>query len=739
MDEQDVVQEFLLESAENLAQLDQDMVELEKQPDNRDLLANVFRTIHTIKGTCGFLGFNRLEELTHAAEDVLSDLRNGTRSLTSELTTLILEAVDAVKRILASIEVGLAEGPVFELDLISRLERERDRKMDSETAEPASRITQEERDAARLDLVTNTRCGGSVAACPSRGPVTTSDSTLRVDVGLLDRLMNLVGELVLTRNQLAQFNSGRDDTALNAVSQRLNLITSELQESVMKTRMQPIGVVWNKLPRVVRDLAAGLNKKIALEMEGADTELDRTIIDAIKDPLTHIVRNSCDHGIEAPDGRIARGKAAEGRLMLRAWHEGGQVNIEIGDDGAGIDPARVKGKAIERRLISEEQAARLSDREATNLVFLPGFSTAETVTNISGRGVGMDVVRTHIERVGGTVDLSSVPGQGTAVRVRIPLTLAIIPGLVVCAGGERFVVPQANLQELIQLGDSGRAIEFVHSSPVLRHREALLPLVDLCSVLNLTPERRPGVASIVVLETDQQRFGLTVDAISDTQEIVVKPLGQQLKPLNCYAGATIMGDGRIALILDIGGLASRAGVSRAASEVERRQAAPAAAADAARTQALLLVRAGEFVRVAVPLARVARLEKIDAARIERASGRPVAQYRQRILPLLHLGEWLGGSGSWDEVLQVIVVRAGSGELGLVVDEIIDIIESRMVDPRASSRQGLLGSAMVGGRVTDLVDLESAGAAVACQTPESLERLARALDCSAADSRMEVVR
>lgn len=719
MDDLEIVREFLLESAENLARLDQDMIQLERQPGNPGLLGSVFRTIHTIKGTCGFLAFHRLEALTHVAEDILAQLRDGTRSLDADLTTLVLQAVDAVRRILGSIEAGDGEGPPFEADLISRLEQARDRRPAQPLPEPESKPAEAVHDA--------------IAAGPPQNAA--AESTLRVDVGLLDRLMNLVGELVLTRNQLAQQNARQDNAALGAVSQRLNLITSELQEGVMKTRMQPIGVVWNKLPRVVRDLATSLGKQIALEMTGADTELDRTLIEAIKDPLTHIVRNSCDHGIEAPRDRISRSKPPEGRLTLRAWHEGGQVNIEIADDGAGIDPGRVKAKALERHLITEEQAARFCERDAVNLVFLPGFSTAAAVTSISGRGVGMDVVKTHIERIGGAVELSSRPGEGTTVRVRIPLTLAIIPGLVVKAGGERFVIPQVNLQELIQTGDSGAAIEYVHTAPVLRRRNELLPLADLCSVLGLTPERCPGQADIVVLQADRHRFGVIVDAICDSQEIVVKPLGVQLKPLNCYAGATIMGDGRIALILDIAGLALRSRMLAAAAQPGRpAETAPRPETGDPARRLLLLFRAGGFKRLAAPLSRIARLEKIPLADIEHASGREVAKYRDRILPLLDLGELLGARGCREEdVLHVVVFRGGSGEIGMIVDEIADIVDESVVDPRGSDCRGLLGSAMIGGRVTDLVDLDTVAEAASWSTSESLERLAEALSFGARDA------
>ncbi len=709
MEDPTILQEFLIESADNLAKLDQEMVRLEQEPENQALLGSVFRTVHTIKGTCGFLGFNRLGGVTHVTEDILSQLRDGERRLDSGLTSLILEAVDAIKRILASIEQREDEGEVFELDLLARLEAARNPEAGVEAAPPLPVA------AGRPAAPEAVRTESSAVA----------DNNLRVDVGLLDRLMNLVGELVLTRNQIVQYNAAREDSALNAISQRLNLITSELQEGVMKTRMQPIRVVWSKLPRIVRDLAASLNKEIALEMDGAGTELDRTIIEAIKDPLTHIVRNSCDHGIEAAQGRAQAGKPRQGRLSLRAFHEGGQVNIEIADDGAGIDPERVKAKAMEKRLISPEQAQRLSNRDAVNLVFLPGFSTAEAVSSISGRGVGMDVVRTHIERIGGTVDVSSKPGQGTVVRVRIPLTLAIIPGLVVEAGGERFVIPQINLHELIQLqGEAAeKGLEYIQSAAVIRRRNLLLPVADLCELLKLEPKRRGQEKSIVILQADEHRFGLIVDSICDSQEIVVKPLGQQLKGLNFYAGATIMGDGRIALILDIVGLGARSGLVQPAG-TQSLSAATNESANAAEARlSLLLIRAGCFQRVAIPLARVARLEKIPAANVELAAGRRVVQYRDRMLPLISLAGMLGGGTSGDEEeMQVVVCRSAGTEFGLVVDEIADIVEDAVTNAGASDRPGLLGSAVVGGRVTDFLDLDAVAQWAAPGLPEGLERL-----------------
>ncbi len=521
--------------------------------------------------------------------------------------------------------------------------------------------------------------------------------------------MDLVGELVLTRNQILQFNIEREDAALNATSQRLNLITTELQEGVMKTRMQTIGVVWNKLPRVVRDMATTLGKQIQLQMDGAETELDRTIIEAIKDPLMHLVRNSCDHGIELPEVRVRAGKSPQGILTLRAYHEGGQVNIEIGDDGGGIDVARVKQKAIDNGLLRPEQAEKLSDREALGLIFQPGFSTAQIVTNFSGRGVGMDVVKSHIEKIGGVVDIFSRLGEGATVKIRIPLTLAIIPGLVITSGGERFVIPQVSLLELIRLeGDaSGKHIEYVHGTPVYRRRGNLLPIAYLNQVLGLKSASQDEAVSVVVLQAEDRQFGLVVDGINDTQEIVVKPLGKQLKWLTLYAGATIMGDGRVALILDVLGIGQRSGVLGALPEQARTSGHQKAQVESP-PQCLLLLRTGSFGRVAIPLSLVARLEEFPQSSIEHAGGGQVVQYRERILPLVSLRTVLepnvADEGEQSDPVQVVVFNDGNHSVGMVVDEILDVTEDAVTVRQGSDRNGLLGSAVVGKQVTDFLDL-----------------------------------
>jgi len=726
-EDQETIREFLVESHENLSRLDQDLVELEKHPHDADLLGSIFRTIHTIKGACGFLTFSILEAITHQAETLLSQLRDGQRELTPALVSLILETVDATRKVLAAIESSGKEGPERFEELTERLRiaaqlgaaEENPSAPDSSDAvtptalavEPAveknSPELHEDGPPEKEEERGRKKEGGKEEDIARSSAAV--DANIRVGVGLLDKLMDLVGELVLTRNQILQFNIEREDPALNATSQRLNLITTELQEGVMKTRMQPIGMVWNKLPRVVRDMATTLGKQIHLQMDGAETELDRTIIEAIKDPLMHLVRNSCDHGIESPEVRVRAGKSPQGTLTLRAYHEGGQVNIEIGDDGAGIDVARVKQKALENGLLRPEQAEKLSDREALGLIFQPGFSTAQVVTNFSGRGVGMDVVKSHIEKIGGVVDISSRLGEGATVKIRIPLTLAIIPGLVITSGGERFVIPQVSLLELIRLESdaSGKHIEYVHGTPVFRRRGSLLPIAYLNQVLGLNSADHDEAVSMVVLQAEDRQFGLVVDGINDTQEIVVKPLGKQLKGLTLYAGATIMGDGRVALILDVLGIGQRSGVLAEFLEQARGAGQQKTQSDITQ-QRLLLFRAGSFARLAVPLSLVARLEEFPQSAIEHASGGQVVQYRDRILPLVSLRKVLEPNatdpGDPPDPVQVVVFNDGNNSLGMVVDEILDVTEDAVTVRQGSERNGLLGSAVVGKQVTDFLDL-----------------------------------
>lgn len=711
----EVVREFLLETHENLAQLDRDLITLEKEPGERETLARVFRTFHTVKGSAGFLGFTRLQAVAHAAEHLLSKLRAGELTFNPDIASALFGTVDAIRGILAAVEATEAEGSKDYGPLIRTLEHV-SRPAPSSVSSPAPPAPEPPPAVAANALPVP-----SPEPAEARAPAV-ADSSIRVDVGLLDKLMTLVGELVLARNQVVQFSAGQPDGPFLGTVQRLNLLTSELQAGVMKTRMQPIGNVWGKFPRLVRDLAVACGKQVRLEMDGQETELDRTLIEAIRDPLTHMVRNAVDHGIEPPAGRAAAGKPAEGRVRLHASHEGGKVVIELADDGAGIDPARVRDKAVAARLVPPEQAARLSDRELVNLVFLPGFSTTDRVTQFSGRGVGMDVVRTNVEKVGGTVDIDSRPGRGTTVKLTIPLTLAIIPALTITTGGDRYCIPQVSLLELVRLEGEQAAhkIELIHGAPVYRLRGNLLPLVYLDRLLEVPGARRPGGGvNVVVLQADDRPFGLIVDDIHDTEEIVVKPLQKQIKGVAVFAGATILGDGRVALILDVLGIAQRSGV--VAGVRERTPAEPEKAEKvepAGDRQTVLLFAAGGG-RMAVPLGQVARLEEVPRSAVERVGGAEVIQYRGEVLPLIRVGRVLrraaGANGrprkkarpaSADGKLQVVVCAGPGRRVGLVVGRILDIVEEAVVTRSPAGRPGVLFSAVVRDRVTEFLDIDA---------------------------------
>jgi two-component system chemotaxis sensor kinase CheA len=751
----EIISEFLVESHENLDQLDRDLVELEQAPESRPLLASIFRTIHTIKGTSGFLAFGKLERLTHVGENLLSKLRDGALVLTPERTTALLALVDAVRDILAAVEAGGSEGDRDFADLVATLTAlsedapaedapAEDAPAEVPAAAPAPLLGEllVERGAAepgevalalheQQDLGDGRRIGEILTqygvspadvsdALAEQGELaepehheqrrSLADSTVRVDVDLLDSLMRLVGELVLTRNQIVSFAGGLREPSLVRASQRLNLIASELQEGVMKTRMQPIDNVWNKLPRVVRDLAQACGRQVRLELVGKETELDKTILEAIKDPLTHLVRNAVDHGIEPPAVRLAAGKPAEGTLRLRAFHESGLVNIEISDDGAGIPADKIAAKALQRGLVDAADVARMSEKELRELVFLPGFSTAETVSNVSGRGVGMDVVKTNIESIGGTVDITSEAGAGSTFRVKIPLTLAIIPAVTVECAGDRYAIPQVSLVELVSLGRGGAAqqIEDISGAPVYRLRGRLLPLVDLHDALGLTERLdRDSELTIAVLAADGQQFGLLVDRVLDTEEIVVKPLSAQLRSIAEYAGATILGDGRVALILDVLALARSAGVL--ASHLDRAGVdAEHAGGEGAESDPQLIVSVGGGRRVAVPLSSVTRLEEFPRDGVERVGGRAVVQYRGRILPLLQLADHLGAAGEQlPDVVQVVVYAEGDRSIGLVVDQILDISHEHAQARSDVAAGGVLGSVILQERVTEVLDVRSA--------------------------------
>jgi two-component system, chemotaxis family, sensor kinase CheA len=758
----ELVGEFLLESHEGLDRMDQDLLVLEREPSSPDAIARIFRTMHTIKGTCGFLGFSKTETVAHAAESMLGGLRDGEFAVTPEIVTALLSAGDVIRRLLREIETTGTEGATElgeVVDALGRLGGSRNRPRmarPSWTPAPAEGTAQPAEAPTEPAVTAEPPAATAVAQAETSAEThSVTDSAVRVDVGLLDGLMTLVGELVLARNQILERTTLQQDQELSNTAQRLDAITTELQEGIMRTRMQPIGTLWVKYPRLVRDLAIECEKQVRMRTDGEETELDRSLIEAVRDPLTHLVRNAVDHGIEAPADRASAGKPQEGTVVIRAFHEGGQVVVEVTDDGGGIDPARLRAKAVQGGHISVGAAEQMTDRDALNLIFLPGLTTTEQVTKVSGRGVGMDVVRTNIERVGGTIDVQSRVGEGTTFKIKIPLTLAIIPALLVSAGGERYAIPQVNLLELVRIEaeDVPRAVETIQGAPVYRLRGRLLPLVSLGAELGeadalerarraaqatmrgdavpvehdgapATPhpaDEATGAVNIVVLQADDRRFGLLVDGISDSAEIVVKPLGRDLKGIGVFAGATIMGDGRVGLILDVVGLAHRAHVvdqrvDRAPVEhVVRGQV------EDHETTALLLFSDATGGRMAVELDLVDRLEEFSTSLIERSGPQTVIQYRDEILPLVDVSGLLpenrrtprhnpegrlrteSGVPIDQETIQVVVHSSGDRRIGVVVERIIDIVESRM-ELRPASRPGVAGTLVINDRVTEVLDL-----------------------------------
>lgn len=733
-----LIGDLVIESMEGLDQFDHDLLALESGAANEETLHSIFRTIHTIKGSSGCLGLRSIEGVAHAGENLLSLLRDGRVVANPDLVGKLFQYSDALREMLRGVGESGVEPDEDHASLVADLNAlhqaatmaeqsmqggasglfsdEEDFGMNLvEPSDPAaipSNAAEETQESVLPAIPPSIPVRAPSAGPASQVATAPSEGAIRVDVGQLDTLMDLVGELVLSRNQILQYANTCGEPALLQSAQQLNIITSKLQENVMKTRMQPVGNVWAKFPRIVRDLALELGKRVALSVEGSETEMDRTILEAIKDPLTHVIRNAVDHGLETIEARLRAGKPPEGQLKLRAFHEGGQVIIEISDDGAGIDREKVLQKALDRGLIASDQASRLSDREVFALVFLPGFSTAERVTSISGRGVGMDVVKKNIERIGGTVDIQSERGRSTTIWIKIPLTLAIIPALMIRCLGNRYAIPQANLVELVRIDDDQRttAMEYVGEYPVYRLRGSLLPLVDLREQLAL--ERRPSGENtsifLLVLQAEGRQFGLVVDGILDTEEIVVKPLGKELKMLTTYAGATIMGDGRVALILDIVGIARRAKLLEDVNRSDPSTASGHSARQNVARQTLLLIATGEGGRAAVPLSSVSRLEEFPRSAVETSAGSEVVQYRGEIMPLMRLAgttcELSENTNITDAPIRVVVYRLGDRSFGLVVDRVLDIVEHEGALQRCQNRPGILGSSIVQGRVTDFLDV-----------------------------------
>ncbi len=737
----DLTREFLIESQEGLDRMERCLTDLEERPQDSALLGEIFRSVHTIKGTTGFLGFKRLERLAHSGENLLGLLRDGKLTADGAVINTLLELLDGLRAILKTIEMEANEGQGKDDALIARLDRLRTSEIPSDESQPPEAPDRTSQPVAVKAGVRSTRTvsGGSATRAPAadasvtpvtaspasisapaqsapaqapsdgskpRGQAagTASDSTLRVDVTLLNRMMNLVGELVLTRNQVLQATAA--DPNMTLLSRRLDMVTADLRESVMKARMQPVSNVFSKMPRMVRDLSQSLGRRVELRMEGQETELDKSLLEAIKDPLTHAVRNSLDHGIEPPAEREAAGKNPEGLLLLRAVQEGSHVVIEVADDGAGIAVDKVRQKAIERGVITQERAAQLAERELLQLVFLPGFSTAAQVTNVSGRGVGMDVVRTNVEKIGGKVEIDSRPGKGTTLRLRIPLTLAIIPALIVRSLNQSFALPQAAISELVHVPpeQASTAIEWIENAPLYRLRGRLLPLVFLERLL--TPGQECKLADgrdnfIAVLDADGRRFGLVVDSLADPEEIVVKPLSSVLKDIGLYSGATVLGNADLALILDPGAIAMKSGITMSGEE-EIVSVADDEGETAARMDYLLVEVAGR--RAAVPLANVLRIEQLPLSRIEYIGIRPVLNFDGQLLPVEDSGGILAAAeGNPDLPIVVVVCREENRQVGIAVSHVLDVAAGGSLFEAGTGGQ-TDGVTLLRDQVTGVVDL-----------------------------------
>ncbi len=789
----DLLQDFLTETFESLTQLDQDIVQLEQNPEDPELLGNIFRVAHTIKGTCGFLDLPRLESVAHAAENILGKYRDGELPVTEESITLILNSVDRITMIVTHLEQEGVEPEGDDRDLIEQIETileasghveaseddleaafagtldEKDTEENTEedieqdlTSDDQDTVMEQElgetesETKAKDGVKANEGAPAQTTAQQANQAVKESqlaNQSIRVNVDVLENLMTVVSELVLTRNQLLQTARANPHDAYNNPLQQLNHVVSELQEGVMKTRMQPIGKAWAKLPRLVRDTAKDLDKDITLVMDGEDTELDRQVLELIKDPLTHMVRNSADHGIEQPETRIENGKPPAGTIHLSAYHEGGHIIIELKDDGKGLAVDKIKDKALDSGIVSEADLESMSDQQIKALIFRPGFSTADAVTSVSGRGVGMDVVRSNIEKIGGTVDLKSVEGEGTTFTIKIPLTLAIVSAMILSAAGNKFALPQTAIVELVKTGrDSDAKIERIQGSRVLRLRGGLLPLVDLSDVFgggqkntsrpqtNQSPSDsmdqpphdvaagqssdkkelsdddamaiadnrvditgRADESFIIVSQVGSFTFGIIVDQVFDTEEIVVKPVAPILRNIDVFSGNTILGDGSVIMILDPNGMAKQAGDISTLEQQSMQAKQTETTGD--KTTSLLLFTAGDGAPKAVPLALIGRLEDIDKTEIEKSEGGLVVQYRGELMPLIPFNQNISVDLNSEGNQPVLVFVDDDKHMGLIVERIVDIVDEAInVQSSAAQNTGVLGSAIIAGKATEVIDV-----------------------------------
>lgn len=745
----DLVREFIDETVESLAEMDMDLVNLEQDPNNQHLLGKVFRLMHTIKGTCGFIGLHRLEKTAHSAENLLDGFRNGTLDITPGAMTLIFEAIDRIRMLVGSVNENGSEPDGNDDDIIARMEKvvNGEASVDSveETFDDPSKISVDDIGSDELAAMlssstdeeeTKESAPAKTAVQPNEKPAVGSPPKLaaakgeeakesggesaakaaskepeflRVQMGVLEDLINMVSELVLTRNQLLQMVRTENDSAMKPPFQRLNRIVSDLQDSVMKTRMQPIQNAWSKLPRIVRDLSNESGKRINLEMEGGNTELDRQVLDLIKDPLTHMIRNSCDHGIEKPADRIAAGKKETGTIHLNAYHEGGFIIIRISDDGKGLDAQKILAKAIEKGMVTAEKAGEMGEKQILSYIMRPGFSTAEKITNVSGRGVGMDVVRSNIEKIGGVIDMDSVLGKGTSFTIQIPLTLAIISALIFEIDGHRYAIPQMNIQELVSIKRTSKdMVEYIKNQPVLRLRDRIIPLLDSAALFGQgsidMAEHNDHL--IVVINIGSSCYGIIVDRVYDTEEVVIKSISSLLKNTNIFAGNTILGDGRVIMILDPAAIARKFNVEKELhnlrAETEKHQAMQIKSRE--EKASMLVFKAGDGARKAIPLAMVSRLHVFKESDITLSDDKIVVKYNENLMQLSLVAPKTQKMGNGKITALIVADDRSGAAMGLVIDQVIDIVEGSLNLTTTTTREGIIGSMILGDMTVDVLDI-----------------------------------
>lgn len=784
MDEE-VLQLFVEESREHLSGIEDDLLAMESMDGlDEDLVNRVFRTLHTIKGGAGFFDLINLQNLAHSMENILDLIRKNELQTTKTIVSSLLSGADTVASMVDNLEASndydiadhldvfdsiLKGEPVTEKTVtqasddvaageVQALESSADQ--GTLTDEDSALAVEQKGAVSEPETVpgvqaepaakTFSEVPKQVTPAAKAASTSTGDQSIRVHLSLLDRLMELAGELVLTRNALIQSVDTGDPALLQPAAKKVDAITSQLQRAIMSTRMQTIDIVFSKFRRIVRDLSGQLGKQINLEILGEDVELDKTIIEALGDPLTHLVRNSIDHGLETPEERKASNKSPHGQLRLHAFHEAGQVVIEVSDNGAGIDPKRIAGKAIEKGMVTEEEVTRMNEKDIVRLIFQPGFSTAEEVTDISGRGVGMDVVRQNLAKVGGVADIESELGHGTTIRVKLPLTLAIIPSVLVGISTETFAIPQVNVVEMVGLApdEIKSRIQHVGGVAMLRLRGELVPLIELSNLFGITQtyrnsqsgvvreerrdrltdrreneeiddattelrtgvERRESVDSsvnVVIVTAGAFKYGIRVDELHESAEIVVKPLGMHFSGSSEFSGATILGDGTVALILDVDGVRMLSGASESHQIGSEAHEQPGEESQEQDSCSILIIKHAKDEMYAVPLQLVARIERFSISDLQNVGDRKAISYRGGILPLISLDGTVSSQAldvSRNE-FYVIVYTVGNDEIGLMASDIRDIVEYKdTIDIRTHKRAGIAGSMIVNGEILQFLDM-----------------------------------